>query len=805
MTPGVDGTTPSTPDLDRRHVDLSIEGMTCASCAARVEKKLNRIPGATASVNLATERARVELPSEAPDDVALAAVAAAGYGARVLRAPSRPTRDGRAQDRGATATHSDRGASTPVEPGRGTSGDRAPEHAAPEHAAPEHAAPEHAASEHASGEHDHGSADDLRQRVVVSAILALPVLVLSMVPPLQFADWQWLAFALASPVAIWGAWPFHSMAVRQARHGGVGMDTLISLGVTAAYGWSVYALFFGDAGMTGMHMELRLFGRSGSASGDVYLEVASVVTVFLLAGRYFEAKARVTSGRALHALLDLAPRTATLVRDEVETTVDAAALQVGDVVAVRPGERIPVDGVVVSGTSAVDVSMLTGESVPVEVAPGAVVAGGTLNAGGHLTVRAERVGSDTQLARIASLVESAQTGKAQVQRLADRISGVFVPVVIGLSLLTLVLWLLTGSAPSVAVAAAVATIIIACPCALGLATPTALLVGTGLGATRGILIRGPEVIERAGAVDTVLIDKTGTLTTGLMAVTNEVDPEVLARAAAVERFSEHPVARAIVEAGEGGQFLRPQSEEFRSAPGQGAHALVDGTLVAVGRPGWIADAWSVTLDASIQDAVDTAEQSGATAVVVAWDGLARGVIVVSDTVRPTSRQAIADLRALGLTPVLVTGDNEGAARRVAQELGIERVVAGVLPGGKLDTVRSFQSKGHVVAMVGDGVNDSAALAGADVGIALGGGSDAAIEAGDITLVRDDPRLIAESLVVARKTLRTIKVNLFWAFAYNVAALPIAMLGLLNPVVSGLAMALSSLVVVGNSLRLRRAL
>jgi Cu+-exporting ATPase len=771
----------------RSIIDLAIEGMTCASCAQRVERKLNRIPGATASVNLATEKARVELPAGSDDALALDAVTAAGYRASRLGGDSGGTRA------------------------------LAPERT--EHAG--HSGSEHGSVGDASGsverphsEHDHGSAEGLRQRLVVSAVLAAPVFVLSMVPAFQFANWQWLAFALASPVAVWGAWPFHRTAFQQARHAGVGMDTLISLGVVAAYGWSVYALFFGGAGMPGMHMSLQLFGRPGAGADDVYLEVASAVTVFLLAGRYLEAKARTRSGAALRALLELGAREATVVRDGREQQVAASDLAVGDVFVVRPGEKIATDGVVTRGSAAVDASLLTGESVPIEVAEGDDVAGGTVNAGGHLTVRATRVGAETQLAHIARLVEEAQTGKAQVQRLADRISGIFVPVVILLSVATFVGWLATGHSATLAITAAVATVIIACPCALGLATPTALLVGTGAGATRGILIRGPQVLERAGAVDTVVLDKTGTLTTGAMRVTGVTladgasEAAVLAAVGALEALSEHPIARAVAAASAG---LRAAAgldasavEAFETHGGLGVQGAVEGALVVAGRRSWLAESWGVSLDGALREAVEKTESAGSTAVVVAIDGRARAVVSVGDTLRPSSRDGVANLVARGLTPILLTGDNAGAAARVAAELGIGRVVAGVLPGGKLEAIRALQAEGHVVAMVGDGVNDAAALAGADLGIALGGGTDAAMEASDITLVRDDLRLVADALELSRRTMRVIRSTLFWAFAYNVAALPIAMLGLLNPVVSGLAMALSSLIVVGNSLRLRRA-
>ncbi|RII85725.1 copper-translocating P-type ATPase, partial [Clavibacter michiganensis subsp. insidiosus] len=647
----------------------------------------------------------------------------------------------------------------------------------------------------------------LRQRLVVSAALTVPVFLMAMIPALQFDDWQWLSLALAAPVAVWGAWPFHRSAAVSARHGGVGMDTLVSIGVAAAFLWSLYALFLGDAGEPGMRMTMSLVGEPGGGSGDVYLEVAAAVTVFLLGGRYLEARAARASGAALAALLDLAAKDVAVLRDGVETRIPIRDLRVGAEFVVRPGERIATDGVVVDGSSAVDRSLLTGESLPVEVGPGDDVTGATRNAGGRLVVRATRVGEETRLARMAALVEEAQTGKARIQRLADRVSAVFVPVVLVLAVGTLVGWLLLGFPAEAAFTAAVATLIIACPCALGLATPTALLVGTGRGAQLGILITGPEVLESTRRIDTVLLDKTGTVTTGVMSLVRVVpatgvDADELVRvAAALDARSEHPVARAVVEAA--GAASLPDVEGFVATAGLGVHGVVDGRAVAVGRPSWLAERWAAEPDASLAAALRDAEAGGSTVVAVAWDGAVRGILAVADAVKPTSAEAVRRMRALGLRPVLLTGDTAGAAHRVAVDVGIDEVIAGVLPEGKLDAVRRLRAEGRVVAMVGDGVNDAAALAQADLGIAMGTGTDAAIEAGDITIVRGDLVLVADAVRLARRTLGTIRGNLFWAFAYNAAAIPVAMLGLLNPLVAGLAMALSSVFVVTNSLRLRR--
>ncbi|GGK92228.1 carbonate dehydratase [Salinibacterium xinjiangense] len=733
-------------------VDLDIGGMTCASCATRIERKLNRIDGVIATVNYATEKARVTSDGVDAADL-IAAVEAAGYTA------AEPVITGPADD-------------VPVP---------------------------RIDSETA----------ELRRRLVISAALAIPVVLLSMVPALQFTNWQWLALTLAAPVVVWGAWPFHRAAAVNLRHGATTMDTLISVGVLAAFGWSLYALFFGTAGQPGMHMTFSLFSPGGSGTGEIYLEVAAAVTVFIIAGRYIEARAKKQSGAAMRALLELGAKDATTLRDGVESRMAAASLVVGDTIVVRPGEKIAADGLVTDGVSAVDLSMLTGESAPVEVGPGDRVVGATVNVGGRLIVEVTRVGSDTELSRIARMVEDAQNGKAQAQRLADRVSAIFVPVVIGLSLVAFAGWLIAGGSLEQAFTAAVATLIIACPCALGLATPTALLVGTGRGSQLGIIIRGPQVLEQTRTVDMIVLDKTGTITTGTMTVQSMkvmdgTDPNVLlAMAAAVESPSEHPVARAIVEYARTAGVGIVDAESFASHPGRGVQATVDGHLVLAGTLGWLAESWSVAMgdDALAHGAAE--EVRGSTVIAVAWDGVLRGILSVRDTVKPTSALAVSRLRALRLTPVLLTGDNAGAASTVAAEVGIEDVRAGVTPAGKLDVVRELQAQGHVVAMVGDGVNDSAALAAADLGIAMGTGTDAAISASDITIISGDLLVVADAVRLSRRTLAVIKGNLFWAFAYNVAAIPLAMLGLLNPLLAGAAMALSSVFVVTNSLRLRR--
>jgi Cu+-exporting ATPase len=716
--------------------DLSIGGMTCASCAARIEKKLNKLDGVTATVNFATEKAHVSHPAAVSVGELVHTVEKVGYTASVDAA------DG----------------------------------------------PDEAAA--------------LRTRLLVSAALALPVLVLSMAPPLQFRYWQWVALALATPVVIWGALPFHRATWANLRHRATTMDTLISLGVLAAYAWSLWALFLGDAGEPGMRMHFSFVASGGD---DIYLEVASAVTAFLLAGRYAEARAKRRSGAALRALLGLGAKDVAVLRDGREIRVPVGQLAVGDRFVVRPGEKIATDGEVVEGSSAVDTSLVTGESVPVEVRPGDSVVGATVNAGGRLVVRATRVGADTQLAQMARLVEQAQNGKAQVQRLADRVSAVFVPTVLVLAVVTFGSWLAADGSTHAAFTAAVAVLIIACPCALGLATPTALMVGTGRGAQLGIVIKGPEVLASTRLVDTVVLDKTGTVTTGRMTLHDVVadDPaEALRLAGALESASEHPVAAAIVAAARAKFDALPVVEQFESLPGLGVTGVVEGRAVVVGRRALLEDRALRPSEAS-SAAIAAAEAAGRTAVLVAWDDAIRGVLVVGDTVKPTSAAAVSALRGLGLHPVLLTGDNRRAAAAIAAQVGIDDVVAELLPSGKVDEIRRLQAGGRVVAMVGDGVNDAAALATADLGVALGSGTDVAIEASDLTLVRNDLRAAVDAIRLSRATLRTIKGNLFWAFAYNVAALPLAAVGLLNPLIAGAAMAFSSVFVVTNSLRLRR--
>jgi P-type Cu+ transporter len=758
------------PAAAQQAVELSIGGMTCASCAARIEKKLNKLDGVTATVNFATEKAAVSFPGTVSPEDLIAVVERTGYMAALPAPPAEP--EAAAQ----TA-------------GRPEDGDR-----------------ETAA---------------LRQRLGISLLLTVPVVVLAMVPALQFRNWQWLSLALAAPVAVWGAWPFHRAALIGARHGAATMDTLISTGVTAAFAWSLYALFLGDAGQPGMRMDFTLLaGHAGAGASAIYLDAAAGVTVLILLGRYFEARAKRRSGAALRALAELGAKDAAVLRDGREVRVPAGRLAAGDLLVVRPGEKIAVDGVVESGMSAVDASMLTGEPVPVEVTAGDAVTGGCVNTSGRLVVRATRVGADTELARITRLVTEAQNGKAPVQRLADRVSAVFVPVVIVIALGVLAAWLAAGNGPAAAFTAAVAVLIIACPCAMGLATPTAILVGTGRGAQLGILISGPEVLESTRRVDTIVLDKTGTVTTGKMSLADAAAApgedlrELLRLAGAAEDGSAHPIAAAIaagarqrLAAGQpdgavpGAEL--PPAEDSASYHGLGVTAVVDGHAVAVGRASWLADQRAQPVPPPLADRAARAEAAGQTAVFAAWDGAVRGVLVVADTVKPTSAEAVARLRGMGLRPVLLTGDNERAAGAVAAQVGIDEVIAGVLPEGKATAVKELQAAGRVVAMTGDGVNDAAALAQADLGLAMGTGTDAAIEASDLTLVRGDLLAVPDAILLSRRTLATIKGNLFWAFAYNAAAIPLAALGLLSPLIAGAAMAFSSVFVVTNSLRLRR--
>ncbi|MGE7436919.1 heavy metal translocating P-type ATPase [Kitasatospora sp. NPDC001175] len=738
----------------RERVELSIGGMTCASCAARIEKKLNRMDGVEAMVNFATEKARVDFAPEVSVADLIARIEQTGYTAELPAPPAAP-------------------ASPAAEAG------------------------------------PQAEPDPLWSRLLVSLALSVPVVLLSMIPALQFDNWQWLAFALTGPVVVHGGLPFHRAAWTNLRHGAATMDTLVSLGTLVAFGWSVWALFYGDAGLPGMRHEFSLSVGGGDASSSLYLETAAGVTTLILLGRWLEHHSKRRAGAALHALLELGAKDVAVLRDGREVRLPVDRLTTGTRFVVRPGEKIATDGVVVEGASAVDASMLTGESVPIEVTVGDPVTGATVNAGGRLVVEATRVGADTRLARMAKLVEDAQNGKASAQRLADRISAVFVPVVILIALGTLITWLLLGHGATEAFTAAVAVLIIACPCALGLATPTALMVGTGRGAQLGILIKGPEVLETTRAVDTVVLDKTGTVTTGRMALTavhteeGVSEAEALRLAGALEHASEHPIAQAVAQEAAARVGELPAVESFENVPGRGVRGVVEGREVAAGREALLADRarW---LPPALAAAKSAAEAAGRTAVVVGWDGAARAVLEVSDTVKPTSAEAIRELRALGLRPVLLTGDNRRAAEAVAAEVGIpaEDVVAEVLPEDKVAAVRRLQAEGRSVAMVGDGVNDAAALAQADLGLAMGTGTDAAIEAADLTLVRGDLRSAADAIRLSRRTLATIKGNLFWAFAYNVAAVPLAAAGLLNPMVAGAAMAFSSVFVVTNSLRLR---
>ncbi|MBJ7354089.1 MAG: copper-translocating P-type ATPase [Thermoleophilaceae bacterium] len=732
----------------QERVDLPISGMTCASCANRIERKLNKLDGVSATVNYATETATVAFDPQAVAAGELVdAVEAAGY---------------------RTSLASTAGDESSPEPPDET--------------------------------------DALRTRLRISLALMLPVLAIAMIEPLQFDNWQWLSLTLASPIVIWGALPFHQAAWTNFKHATATMDTLVSVGVISAYLWSLYALFIGDAGMPDMRMKLSF---SASGSDEIYLEVAAAVTVFVLAGRYFESKAKRRAGAALTALLELGAKdVAVLDESGSETRIPIEQLKAGDRFIVRPGEKVATDGVVEDGSGAVDQSLLTGESVPVEKQPGDEVVGASVNAGGRLVVRATRVGADTALAQIAQLVSDAQTGKAPVQRLADRVSGIFVPVVIVLAVATLGFWIGSGESTAFAFTAAVSVLIIACPCALGLATPTALLVGTGRGAQLGLLIKGPEILESTRKVDTIVLDKTGTVTSGKMSLTDVVTAEATDRtellriAGALEDASEHPIARAIAVAAEAETGPLPAVESFVSRAGLGVEGIALGRGAQIGGERLLKD-WGLAMPAEIEAAKRRAESSGRTAVLIAWDGAVRGMLVVADTVKPSSAEAVANLKKLGLRPVLLTGDNTGTANAVAAEVGIDEVIAQVLPADKASVIARLQSEGRVVAMVGDGVNDAPALAQADLGLAIGTGTDVAIEASDLTLVSGDLRAAGDAIRLSRATLRTIKQNLAWAFGYNLAALPLAAAGLLNPLIAGLAMAFSSISVVANALRLRR--
>jgi len=734
----------STPASAVTEVDLDITGMTCASCAARVEKKLNRMPGVIATVNYGTDRAHIALPEGTSIDDAIATVEATGYRAQRPR------------------LEFDR--------------ERA---------------------------YDEPEVRNLRRRVTFSAILTAPVVALAMIPPLQFDYWQWFSLALAASVVVWGALPFHRAAWTNLRHGAATMDTLVSLGVGAAFVWSLYALFLGGAGDPGMRMAFQVLPSQGAGNSEIYLEVAAAVTTFILLGRYFEIRAKSRSSQALTALLSLGAKDVTVVSDGRERTVAIDELTVGDHFLVRPGEKVATDGRVINGESSVDISLLTGEPMPADVGPGDVVVGAGINTSGRLVVQATRVGVDTHLARIAALVEDAQAKKAPVQRLADRISAIFVPIVIVLALATVVGWSITGADLAFAFTAGVSVLIIACPCALGLATPTALLVGTGRGAQMGIVIRGPEILESTRKIDTIVLDKTGTLTLGRMSVVDVLiddnRPDTVTLTAAVESASEHPIGRALAAAADDIQLV----EAFRSTQGQGVRGVVDGSTVITGRPSWLVHEWSISIPPTAHDWIDDQRERGRTVVATAVDGSFGGAFAIADAVKDSSARAVSDIKESVGEPMLVTGDNAHSAKAVADQLGIGSVVADVLPESKIAVVRDLQAQGKCVAMVGDGVNDAAALAQADLGIAMGSGSDVAIEASDITLVRSDPRSIVDAIRLSRRTLSTIKGNLFWAFAYNIAAIPLAMAGLLNPMIAGAAMAFSSVFVVGNSLRLRR--
>ena len=738
----------STATLTER-VELPITGMTCASCANRVERKLNKLDGVTASVNYATETASVEYRHPVAAEQLIAAVEAAGYRALLPNAEATPDQ------------------ATERDPAAG-----------------------------------------LRQRLVISALLSIPVLLIAMIPALQFDNWQWLSLQMATPVVLWGAWPFHRAAWANLKHAAATMDTLISVGTLSAWLWSLYALFLGDAGANGMRMAFDVIPSSGGGANEIYLETASIVTTFILAGRYFEARAKGRAGAALKALLELGAKDVALIDpDGSERRVPIDRLEVGQRFVVRPGEKVATDGTVEDGHSAIDMSMLTGESVPIEVGPGSEIAGATINAGGRLIVRATRIGRDTALAQIARLVTEAQTGKAPVQRLADRISGIFVPAVFTIAVATLGFWLGTGQSPTFAFTAAVAVLIIACPCALGLATPTALMVGTGRGAQLGLLIKGPEILESTRSIDTIVLDKTGTVTTGQMTllditVADGINPDrALQLVGALENASEHPIARAIATASMA-QWPLPGVEGFTNREGLGVEGIVDGHAIIAGRPVLLAHR-GLHLPPALDAARQTAEARGQTAIAAGWDGRATAVFVVADAVKPTSAEAIRQLKALGLRTVLLTGDNATTARTVADEVGIDEVIAEVMPADKAEVIGRLQAEGRVVAMAGDGVNDAPALARADLGLSIGTGTDVAIEASDLTLVSGDLGAAVDAIRLSRSTLRTIKQNLGWAFGYNLAALPLAAIGLLNPVIASAAMAFSSLSVVANALRLRR--
>lgn len=746
-----------------KDVELEIQGMSCASCAARIERNLNGIEGVEANVNYATEKARARVSGDLDAEDLIAEVEKTGYKAK----PVRPMNH-----------HTDHDSS--------------------------------------SGEHDHGGfagpetdaeIESLKARLIGAVILGVPVIAMAMIEAFQFEYWQWASLVLASPVVIWAAWPFHKATWLNLKHGASTMDTLVTIGISAAYLWSLYALFFGTAGEPGMTHAFEITVSPTDGASNIYLEVAAGVTMFLLAGRYFELKSKRKASSAMRELLEIGAKETTVLREREEVSIPIGDLQVGDEFVVRPGEKVASDGLVVTGNSAIDASMLTGEPVPVDVGPGDGVTGATVNTDGRLLVRATRVGSDTQLAQMARMVEDAQSGKAEVQRLADRISGIFVPVVILIAAGTLGAWLGAGFPAVAAFTAAVSVLIIACPCALGLATPTALLVGTGRGARLGILIKGPEVLESTRKVDTVVLDKTGTVTEGKMEVVEVVaadgtdGDELLRVAGAIEASSEHPIAQAIARAAKSEFGPLPEPEGFANVPGRGVQGVVAGHAVLVGRESLLED-WSQHLSNDLAEAKTVAESEGRTVVAVSWDGEPRGLISLADRIKPSSRGAIQELKDLGLHPVLLTGDNDAAARQVAKETGIDQVVAEVLPEQKVEQVRSLQRDGSVVAMVGDGVNDAPALAQADLGLAMGTGTDVAIEASDITLVRGDLRSVPDAIRLSRRTLTTIKGNLFWAFAYNIAAIPLAAFGLLNPMLAGAAMAFSSVFVVGNSLRLR---